>query len=125
MPVTGGLFKPRYGGFGYWLLPRTFKMGNRKNLAYDARQIFALRTAPTVSRKFLHLRSNQAGAVQQEEQGMRKLEVKRKEKKLSIFCMYNGEHGVQVIQTFHGWDVCLFISFTIYALKNSLNTSFL
>ena len=57
---------------------------------------------------FLHLRSNQAGAVQQEEQGMRKLEVKRKEKKLSIFCMYNGEHGVQVIQTFHGWDVCLF-----------------
>lgn len=63
---------------------------------------------------FLHLRSNQAGAVQQEEQGMRKLEVKRKEKKLSIFCMYNGEHGVQVIQTFHGWDVCLF--YIIYNL---------
>ena len=107
MPVTGGLFKRRYSGFGYWL-PQTFKIGNRKNLAYDTRQIFALRTVLTVSRKFLHLRSNQAGAVQQEEQGMRKLEVKRKEKKLSIFCMYNGEHGVQVIQTFHGWDVCLF-----------------
>lgn len=102
-----------------WLLVRYHersKIGNWERLAYDRSSPCVLpqqRPGGVSAYSILNqVRRKTAGEQEKLVEG---------KKALSTFCMYYGEHGVWVIQTFHGWDVCLsFLLLTLYTLKNLL-----